>query len=84
MADGSAAFTMLRIRPKSGGTTPSLNNAFPRGTPVDGEGECDAEFFSAKGWDLRNRVELIESTTSCRDDKVVGPYRVYEGTAKPH
>ena len=39
------------------------------------EGEGEVAFFSAKRWDLRNRVDLIESATPCHDAQVVGPYR---------
>ena len=41
----------------------------------DGEGEGEVAFFSAKRWDRRNRVDLIESATPCHDAQVVGPYR---------
>ena len=40
-----------------------------------GEGEGEVAFFSAKRWDRRNRVDLIESATPCHDAQVVGPYR---------
>ena len=41
----------------------------------EGEGEGEVAFFSAKRWDRRNRVDLIESATPCHDAQVVGPYR---------
>ena len=41
----------------------------------NGEGEGEVAFFSAKRWDRRNRVDLIESATPCHDAQVVGPYR---------
>ena len=37
--------------------------------------EGEVAFFSAKHWDRRNRVDLIESATPCHDAQVVGPYR---------
>ena len=40
---------------------------------ADGEGEGEVAFFSAKGWDRRNRADLIESATPCHDALVVGP-----------
>ena len=40
---------------------------------ISGEGEV--AFFSAKRWDRRNRVDLIESATPCHDAQVVGPYQ---------
>ena len=40
-----------------------------------GEGEGEVAFFSAKRWDRRNGVDLIESATPCHDAQVVGPYR---------
>ena len=42
---------------------------------IIGEGEGEVAFFSAKRWDRRNRVDLIESATPCHDAQVVGPYR---------
>ena len=39
-------------------------------------GEGEVAFFSAKRWDRRNRVDLIESATPCHDAQVVGSYRV--------
>ena len=43
----------------------------------NGEGEDEGEvvFFSAKRWDCRHRVDLIESATPCHDAQVVGLYR---------
>ena len=38
--------------------------------------EGKVAFFSAKRWDRRNRVDLIESATPCHDAQVVGSYRV--------
>ena len=50
--------------------------AFPGGGGIcEGEGEGEVAFFSAKRWDRRNRVDLIESATPCHDAQVVGPYR---------
>ena len=46
-----------------------------RRIPRFGEGEGEVAFFSAKRWDRRNRVDLIESATPCHDAQVVGPYR---------
>ena len=40
-----------------------------------GEDEGEAAVFSAKRWDRRNRVDLIESTTPCHDAQLVGSYR---------
>ena len=40
------------------------------------EGEGDVAFFSAKRWDRRNEVDLIESATLCHDAQVAGSYRV--------
>ena len=42
---------------------------------IEGEGEGEVAFFSAKRWDRRNRADLIESATPCHDAQVVGPYR---------
>ena len=39
------------------------------------EGEGEVPFFSAKRWDSRNRADLIEYATPCRDAQVVGPCR---------
>ena len=41
----------------------------------NGGGEGEVAFFSAKYWDRRNRVDLIESATPCHDAQVIGPYR---------
>ena len=53
-----------------------LNSFFASISFGVGEGEGEVAFFSAKGWDRRNRGNLIESTTPCHDAQVVGPYRV--------
>ena len=37
-------------------------------------GEGEVAFFSAKRWNCRIRIDLIESVTPCRDAQVVGPY----------
>ena len=37
---------------------------------VEGEGEGEVAFFSAKRWDRRNRADLIESATPCHDAQV--------------
>ena len=42
---------------------------------ISGEGEGEVAFFSAKHWDRRNRVDLIESATPRHDAQVVGPYQ---------
>ena len=42
---------------------------------IEGEGEGEVAFFSAKRWHCRNRADLIESATPCHDAQVVGPYR---------
>ena len=42
---------------------------------LEGEGEGEVAFFSAKRWDRRNRADLLESATPCHDAQVVGPYR---------
>ena len=42
---------------------------------INGFGEGEVAFFSAKRWDRRNRADLIESATPCHDAQVVGPYR---------
>ena len=42
---------------------------------MNGEGEGEVAFFSAKRWDRRNRADLIESATPCHDAQVVGLYR---------
>ena len=39
-------------------------------------GEAEVADFSAKHWDSRNRVNLIESVTPYHDVQVVGPYQV--------
>ena len=41
---------------------------------LEGEGEGEVAFFSAKRWDRRNRADLIESATPCHDAQVVGLY----------
>ena len=41
---------------------------------IDGEGEV--AFFNTKGWDRRNRADLIESATPGHDAHLMGSYRV--------
>ena len=43
--------------------------------PMEGEGEGEVAFFSAKRWDRRNRADLMESVTPCHDAQVAGLYR---------
>ena len=42
---------------------------------MNGEGEGEVAFFSAKRWDRRSRADLIESATPCHDAQVVGLYQ---------
>ena len=43
-----------------------------RDLSIEGEGEGEVAFFSAKRWDRRNRADLIESATPCHDAQVMG------------
>eukprot|EP00112_Aurelia_sp_Birch-Aquarium-sp1_P006607 Seg1725.6 transcript_id=Seg1725.6/GoldUCD/mRNA.D3Y31 product="hypothetical protein" pseudo=true protein_id=Seg1725.6/GoldUCD/D3Y31 len=40
----------------------------------EGEGEGEVAVFSAKRWDRRSRIGLIESATPCHDAEVMGLY----------
>ena len=43
---------------------------------MSAKGEGEVVFFSAKGWDRRNRADVIKSMTPCHDAQVVGNNRV--------
>ena len=66
--------SMARPRPRSGQVPPppGMRELDTRNQKSEGE----VAFFSAKRWDRRNRADLIESTTSCRDAQVVRSYQV--------
>ena len=44
--------------------------------PCVAEDESELAVFSAKGWDRKSRVNLIECATPCNDDQLVGHYLI--------